>query len=160
MVCRAAAWKVEHGKMVIFRASEQKLWFHLLMLWLHCLSGVFCSFFVFSFSRLFLSYLFLEHWSCYEAQTEISPENNSGASCRWSRAARGLLPSLIDEQRFLWRTPHFPPRGSRLQCWVVPRKAPTHGLGHKISRRMLIAEDKHTHTHTLTCVMDLCTCIQ
>lgn len=123
-------------------------------------SSLFLFFSCLFFSRLFFSYLFLEHLSCFDAQTQISPENNSRASCRWSRAARGLLHSLIDEQRFLWRTPHFPPRGSRLQCWVVPRKAPTHGLGHKISRRMLIAEDKHIHTHTLTCVMDLCTYIQ
>ena len=133
-------WKVKHGRIVIFSPV-------LVFIYWSCGSSV-CLL----FSSLF--------FYCFEAQSQTASENNSDISRHPSRTARGLLPlslgpPLIDEQRFLWRTPD--PLRVKAWSWVVPCKASTHVLSHKISPRMLIAEDQdihertHTHTHINTC---------
>lgn len=105
-VCRAATWKVEHGKIVIFSAFEQSSGF----IYWSCGHSVYP---VFSF------FLCVQHLSCFEALTKISPEDNRGGFLPFTLNGTGassfcccLL--LIDEQRFLRGTPDPPPPpGSR-----------------------------------------------
>lgn len=138
-----------HGERNMERLSfsvpfSAKFWFHLLILWLQCLSGVFFS----SSSLFFFAY---DSSAVLRLKLKFLLKKNGDYSCSLSRAARGLF---LQSLRAVDRWAEFPLEdswlnpGVKAESWVAPRKALVHGLGHKISRRMLIAEDKRIHINT------------